>query len=486
MKKVLIPVVLAVALLSGCNVLDKEPLTAIAPSNFFRTAQDAEAAITACYDGLQRKGCYAEVQNLIGNMPSDDCTSQNGDVRTLETINWNASTGQVYDAYRDPYAAINRANAVLKYVPGIEMNPGRRNEILGEARFVRALCYFNLVRLYGGVPLRLLPTETDAAAELNLPRATAEEVYALLIGDLTTAESLVPTSNPARATRGAVNALLARVYLTRRQWAPARQAAAKVLTSGSYSLLPSFNALFPADNKTESIFEIQFSGSADAGTSNTLPDIILPNPPATYSFQKFNIPTAELLSVPDQANDLRWSDQGVVNAGRSHASYVDRGPGSGNDNGPFVYKWRSNGNGFNSSDNYYVLRLAEVYLAYAEAANEEAGPSQDALEHLNMVRQRAGLPGLQLTDPEAANKQSLRREIEKQRRLELAFEGERWFDLIRYARHETADASADHAVTALDVIAQFHNGTRDPNYLLFPIPLAELNTNTQIQQNPGY
>jgi hypothetical protein len=487
MKKILISG-LALALLGGCNVLDKEPLTTIAPSNFFKSAEDAEAAITATYDGLQRKGCYAEVLPLIGEMPSDNCTSSNNDVRPLEIINWFPTTGQVYDAYRDPYVAINRANGVLKYVPAISAMPAsRRNQILGEARFIRALCYFNLVRLYGGVPLRLEPTETGDPTVLNLPRASAEEVYALIVADLTAAEGLTAVNNPSRATKGSVNALQARVYLTLRQWALAKEAANKVLTgSGGYALAPTFSSLYPADNKSESVFEIQFSGSTDVGgTFHTLPDLLLPQPPATYSFQKFNIPTQELIQMADTVNDLRWSYQGDVLAGRNHASYVDGGRGSGNDDGPFVYKWRSNPNGFNSPDNTYVLRLGDVMLMYAEAANELSGPTQDGLDQLNLIRQRAGLAAVLPGDPQAASKQALRTEIDKQRRLELAFEGERWFDLLRYARHEQAEPSADHPVTALDIIEQKRN-TRDANYLLFPIPLAELNTNTQIRQNPGY
>jgi hypothetical protein len=495
MKKLLIPA-FTLTLLAGCNVLDKDPLTTIAPSNFFKTATDAESAITATYDGLQRKGCYAEVLNLVGNMPSDDCSSLSGDVRNLDVINWNSSTGQVYDAFRDPYDAINRANAVLKYVPGISMPTTRRDQILGEARFIRALCYFNLVRLYGAVPLRLEPTETGDPAVLNLARTPVDQVYGQIVSDLTIAEGLTASTNPTRATKGSVDALLARVQLTQRNWAAAKDAANKVLTSGNYSLVQSFNSLYPANNNTqESVFEVQFSGNTDGGTSFTLPDIIMPTPPATYSFQKFNIPTlfrtgssalsTDLTSVVDTINDRRWSYQGTVNAGRNHASYVQgRGPAA-NDRGPFVWKWRSDGNNFNSPDNYYVLRYAEAYLAYAEASNELSGPTQDALDKLNAIRQRAGLVALTTGSPEAASKVTLRAEIDKQRRLELAFEGERWFDLVRYARHELADASARHTVSALDIIAQ-NRSTRDVNYLLFPIPLAELNTNTQIQQNPGY
>ena len=499
MRNYFIPAAFAAALLAGCNVLDKEPLTTIAPTNFFKTATDAESSITAAYDGLQRKGCYAEVLNLVGNMPSDDCTSANGDVRNLEVINWSSTTGQVYDAYRDPYVAINRANAVIKYVPAItNIVAARRDQILGEARFIRALCYFNLVRLYGPVPVRLEPTETGDPAVLNLPRASATDVYNLIVDDLTKAADLMADSNPSRATKSSANALLARVQLTQRNWTAAKDAANKVLTSSRYSLASSFNSLFPADNKAESVFEVQFSGSTDGGTFFSLPDIVMPTPPATYSFQKFNIPTTRfpvvagqpvltgILQAADTVNDLRWSAQGTISPGINHASYVRGVSGGSNDRGPFVWKWRSNGNFFNSPDNYYVLRYAEMYLAYAEASNELLGaPSQDVLDKLNPIRQRAGLAALALTSPQMASKATMRAEIDLQRRLELAFEGERWFDLIRYARHEQADASARHTVSALDVIQQ-NRGSRDVNYLMFPIPLAELNTNTQLQQNPGY
>ncbi|WP_310397771.1 RagB/SusD family nutrient uptake outer membrane protein [Hymenobacter sp.] len=486
MKKLLTPL-LACALLAGCDVLDKDPLPSISPANFFKTADDAEAALTAAYDGIQGTGAYAQELNVVGEMPSDNCTSANGDVAAMENIAWTPTTSQVTNVYREAYIAINRANAVLKYVPALDLPGPRKNSILGEARFLRALSYFNLVKLYGAVPLRLEPTETGDPAVLNLPRTAAEQVYAQVVQDLTEAEALVLPVNPTRATQGAVNALLARVQLTQRNWAAAQAAANAVITGGgNYGLVNNFKSLFPADNRQpESVFEVQYSGSSDGGTSNILPDLLLPSPPATFSFPKFNIPTAELIEYADTVNDLRWRFQGTTLAGRDHASYVDGRRGNGNDRGPFVYKWSSNPNSFNSPDNYYVLRYADVLLMYAEAANEQAGPTADALAKLNLVRQRAGLPALTTASAPAATKQTLRNEIDRQRRLELAFEGERWFDLLRYARHNQAEAGA-HAVTALDIIAQKRQGVRDANYLLFPIPLGELNTNTQIQQNPGY
>ena len=429
----------------------------------------------------------------MGEMPSDNCTSVNGDVNAMNKIIWVATTSQVNNVYRDMYLGVNRANIVLKYVPAVAMDTVRRRRILGEARFIRALCYFNLVRAYGGVPLHTAPVESGAPADVNLARASSDEVYAQVVADLTAAGLQMPASNANRAARNAAYALLARVQLTQRNWAAAQAAAQQVVASGTAALSGSFNSLYPAENKgAESIFEIQYAGNADGG--NILPDLLLPSPLATYSFPKFNIPTPDLLASADTVNDRRWAFAGNVTAasgkvvGRSHVSYLDGKPGrngNNNDAGPFVYKWRSLGNGFNSVDNSYVLRYAEVLLTYAEAANEQSGPTADALAKLNQVRVRAGLPPLTAADPAAASKQTLRDELDRQRRLEMAFEGERWFDLLRYARHTQADGAARHAVTALDVIKQ-QRGTADANYLLFPIPQTELYTNPVIVQNPGF
>lgn len=482
MKKTLLTLLTATLLTSCSSLLEKEPLTSIAPTTYFKSAADAEAGITGTYDALQATGLYSQDLIVMGEMPSDNCTSANNDVRRMDDLTWLSTTSQNSNLYRDAYVGINRANAVLKYVPSISMDEVRRKQIVAEARFLRALYYFDLVKVFGGVPLRLAPTESAAPESLNLPRASAEEVYAQIISDLTAAEPDMPTSNLNRAGKDAASAQLAKVYLYQRQWDLAMQAAGRVITSRGGTPLSDFKSLFPADNRPESIFEVQNSGSADG--NNILPDLLLPSPPATYSFAKFNIPTAELIAYADKDSDLRWKYIGNTNAGRDHVSYVDGGPGSSNDNGPFVYKWPGPPNAFNSPDNTYILRFADVLLMQAEAANELTGPSA-ALTSLNKIRVRAGLEALTAASPQAASKQTMRQEIDRQRRLELAFEGERWFDLLRYARHEQADPSADHAVTALDIIEQ-KRGNRDVNYLVFPLPFGELNTNPNIKQNAGY
>jgi hypothetical protein len=482
MKKLILPI-LAASLLAGCNILEKEPLPSIAPSTFFKSASDAEAGITGAYDALQATGIYSQDLIVMGEMPSDNCTSNNNDVRRMEELTWNSTTSQVINLYRDSYVGVNRANVVLKYVPGIEMPATRRTQILGEAHFLRALNYFNLVKAYGGVPLRLEPTESASPAILNLPRASAEEVYTQIVADLTEAAATMPQRNDKRAGRDAALTLLAKVQLYRRQWQAALDAANQAIANGNYSLAGNFASLFPADNNPESIFEIQNSGSADG--NNILPDLLLPSPPATYSFDKFNIPTGELIGYADTLNDLRWKYVGNTAAGRNHVSFTMKRSSNNAENGFFVYKWPGPPNSFNSPDNTYVLRYAETLLIQAEAANEQSGPAA-ALASLNLIRQRAGLAQLSASSAEAASKQAMRNEIDRQRRLELAFEGERWFDLVRYAQHELADPAADHPVTALDIIASRQNGNRNQNYLVFPIPLGELNTNSNVEQNTGY
>lgn len=470
---------LALSGLAGCDTLDKDPLPNVSPETFFRNAEDAESALVAVYDALQGEGLYGLDLNVVGEMPSDNATSVNGDVTTLDAIAWTPTTKQVNTVWNQSYVAIARANAVIQNVPGVEMNVARRAQIVGEAHWVRALAYFHLARLYGGVPLRTEVITSGSPEVTAIPRASLDETYARVLADLDAADGAVaaqfgsPALDRGRATQGAVDALRAQVLLTRGDWAAAAAAAERVLANPLYQLAPSFDDLWPPGNYPEAIFEAQFAGSPDAGF--VLPDVVLPSPPASYSFPKFNIPTAELLAFTDAEPDARWDFDG-----ESNVSFIQR-PGSGNDGGPFVYKWRSNPSFFNSPDNYTVMRLGGLKLVFAEASNEAQGPNAAALRQLNDVRQRAGLPALTLAG--VPTREAFRAEVDRQRRLELAFEGERWFDLLRYERHEQAGGS--HAVTALDLVEQ-QRGARDATYLLFPIPQNELNNNPAIVQNPGF
>ncbi|RZK88395.1 MAG: RagB/SusD family nutrient uptake outer membrane protein, partial [Hymenobacter sp.] len=244
MKKSILPALGALSLLAGCNFLDKQPLDTISPSSFYQSATDAEAGLTSVYDALQLNGTYGQDMLVMGNMPSDDCTSTNGDVNALEKIIWNSTTSQVGNVYRSNYQGVNRANVVLKYVPTVAMDTARRSQIVGEAKFLRALYYFNLARAYGGVPLRLAPSESGASAsDVNTARSTQDQVYDQVVLDLQQAIQAMANTQANRATKNSARALLARVQLTRRNWAAALAAANSVT---GVTLNATFNSLYPA------------------------------------------------------------------------------------------------------------------------------------------------------------------------------------------------------------------------------------------------
>lgn len=481
---------------TGCtSILDQEPLVNLTEKNALGTAANAEAALSSAYAALLPGQYYGEVMNTITELPGDNTFTANGARTMWDDFTWNPTTDFVGN-YSQIYNAVAKANLIITLVPDVDMDETRRTEIIGEAHFLRALHYFNLVRLYGGVSLYTEPILSGDAATINekglLPRSSVEDTYTLITNDLTIAEQTVPASQPnasqnrCRAIKAVVNALQAKVYLTMGNYLLAKQAAQKVFDIGAlYSLSNDFNALWPAENKGESIFEIQYDPPILGG--GIMPDLMLPSPLATYSFDKYPRPTADFIDhVADKINDKRFRFVGPISSGTSHVAdnYTSFCVGLGSgvvDQGYFIYKWRNTGAlPFNNPDNYPVLRLADIKLIYAEAENEINGPL-NAFGALNEIRLRADLEALTIAD--LPSKEAFRDEVDRQRRLELAFEGERWFDLLRYARDRKA--GIPHVITALDVIKS-KKGTEDETYLLLPLPQSEINSNPKVSQNPGY
>lgn len=480
----------------SCNkILDQAPQTSLTAEYALGTAENAEAALSSAYAALLPGQYYGEVMNTITELPGDNTYTLNGARTMWDNFTWNPTTDFVQN-YSQIYNAVAKTNLIIALVPSVNMDAGRRNEIIGEAHFLRALHYFNLVRLYGGVPLYTEPVLSGDAATINekglRARSTVAEVYAQIESDLEIAAAAVPeaqanaANNRIRAIKGGVYALQAKVFLTQAKWAEAKTAGTNVLNSGAgYTLIPDFDALWPAESNPESIFEINYDPPALGG--GIMPDLMLPYPLATYSFDKYPRPTTDFIdNVADKANDKRFKLLGPIQVGGQHVAdnYASFCVGLGAgvvDQGYFVYKFRNTGSmPFNNPDNYPILRLADVYLMLAEAENELNGPAQ-AFGYLNQVRNRAGLASVTISDfPE---KSAFRKEVDLQRRLELAFEGERWFDLLRYARDKAN--GIDHPITALDIIKQ-KKGTEDATYLLLPLPQSEINSNPKVSQNPGY
>jgi hypothetical protein len=372
------------------------------------------------------------------------------------------------------YSTIGKANLVIDHVmavPDSALTQERRKGILAEASFIRAFMYFQLVQLFGDVPLVLNSVTTfnlDILPELFPPRSPISSVYEQIIKDLETALPDVPVSavNKSYATKGAVNALLAKVYATidPHDWNKVLQYCDAVI-AGPYSLLPNYDELWDNmhENSEESIFEINYEGTSSSGNWGV-------SMFRGMDWKKFNIPSNDLVKAFDDEGDA---------IRKASSIFFDDVTGKWNDpnwpqaNYPFINKWRIVD--MPSPQNYIFIRLADILLLKAEALNEQ-GDVAGASALVNQIRSRVSLP-----NTPANSQDAMRLAIEKERRLELAFEGHRWYDLKRTGRaiEVMNNVKGPDGVTPIG-----YNLT--PNRLVWPIPQAELDKNSNLVQNDGY
>lgn len=475
--------------LSSCNKFtDLTPISEATNENAYTTLKEAEAALTGAYDALQQE--YYVWDNVIfSDVISDNyyAGGDNPEIFAVDKLQIVPTNGRLFTNWGQIYGGIARANTVLEKVPDIE-DPkldenGRREQILGEAYFLRAFHYFNLVKLFGGVPLILTPVEASKSEEYIIPRATEAEVYDQIIADLQAAVMALPDNfsdessvNKARATKGAANALLAKVYAQRvdRDYNQVLTFCEAVINSAAnYRLLDNFAELFDGAhyNNAESIMEVQYTGAPEG---NFGPQMLLPPSLSGDTWRKFITPSHDLVDAFDSESDIVRKNSSIL---FEQVDWLDEFWGNQSDSEvPFAYKWKS-ASGWASSNRQYVLRLGDIILLKAEALNE-LGRTAEARETLNQIRQRAKI-GLS----SANTQETLRVAILKERRLELCQEAQRWDDLKR----------ADLAVEVMNRLNEVDLRTNQPvNYnmsaqkLLLPIPQQELDRNTQLVQNPGY
>jgi len=305
--------------------------------------------------------------------------------------------------WRYLYEAISRANAVIDNVGNInapDLRDARKFEILGEAHFIRATHYFQLVNLWGGVPLILEKVNSTDPEVVFQPRATETEVYAAIIADLETAIDLLPTSWPSRqerATKGAAQATLAKAYAHQPtpDWNAVKTQAEAVINSNVYALLSNYNSLWDGsnENSAESIFEIQYIGGSNE--ANWGPQLWLPPSLTGDNWRKFNTPAKDLLAAFEAMNDEARKDASILMEG----GLPWRDPDYTTGVLPFPFKQRRAG-GFSSPNNFILLRLADIVLLAAEA-NAELNDLNAAKAQLNRVRRRVGLPKLLLPIPQS-------------------------------------------------------------------------------------
>jgi starch-binding outer membrane protein, SusD/RagB family len=438
---------------SACNgVLDAPPTINVPAATAIIDATGARAALAGAYSGLQSANLYGEVLGDWADLLSDNLrhTGTFDTYAQADKHQLRADNGQVQSTWDDSYNDINRANQILAKVPALtDLSDEEKNEILGEAYFLRALNYHNLVKLWGGVPIRLEPVTTPAEAN-TIARSSVAEVYTQILADLSQAEQLI-TAGPEQtrqASLGAAYALEARVKLYQQDWAGAEAAAATVESMG-YELANNFKDLFDASGSDtpEDIFRITFT----------------PTDAQTLSF--FYLPKAlggrwEVAPTTGPAGIIAAFDPASGGDISQYNPTDERGIWSISLAGSRT--WASKFRNPSGDEDIHVIRLGEVILIRAEAL-AHLNRLPEAVDEYNRLRVRAGLA----PDPTTGlTQQGVLAAIARERRLELAFEGDRWPDMVR-----TGQAAAQ-GVPATQ--------------LLLPIPQSELDVDTHLTQNPGY
>ena len=433
------PALLLVAA-AGCDsTLTTDPVDRIPAENAIVDAPTARAALVGAYDALQALSYYGRTFQVLGDLSADNAEHV-GTFQYLGQVDRNqlqADNTAVTNVWIAIYDAISRVNLILQKVPNVTgLTDAQKNQILGEARFLRALHYHNLVKLWGDVPMPLEPLDSPSEAAA-MTRTAKADVYTQILSDLTQAEQLMTTAKQARqASLGAVRALRARVQLYNGQYQAALDAANAVQAMG-YTLVPQFQSLFTDEgtDTPEDIFRVSFT----ATEFNEVGYYYL------FDGRWEVAPTADLYNAYT-AGDLRRG----LTVGKDGSDYE--------------------GTKFPTTigaEDLHVIRFAEVVLVKAEAL-ARLNRLPEAITELNKTRVRAGLAAILATP--LPTQAALLDAISNERRLELALEGDRWPDLIRTGR----------ALTVLNI------PTNRAFQLLYPIPAREITVSPGLTQNPGY
>jgi hypothetical protein len=484
--------VLALLGLLGCRAdfLDLKPNNQVSTDNFYQSTNDFRTAVNAAYAALQDNSLYGSTYIHFAEVPGDDAGVQNpggaGGIAQNEFDQFvvTPQNPSLLTFYSGAYAAIQRCNIVLNRIDASAVPQNFKDQFTGETKFIRALMYFNLVRFFGGVPL-VLPEIQSAEEGYDFSRATAAEVYQQVIADLTDAEAKLPVSytgvDIGRATQGAAKSLLGKVYLTQRNFPAAAAKLKEVIdltgTGGRvYDLAPQYRDNFdPArafSGHREHIFLVLYKtsgiGEGSGFTSGSAP----PNGPIALTGigngnGQFIWPTVQAFNAFSRTDPRRAANVDSVVVNGQLQRYVRKYLQPIYGTVPF--------NAFDSDMNFPVLRFADVLLMYAEALNEAGnGPNAEAYTAINRVRRRAyGVTTAAFDLPAGLSKTAFALAVENERRIELAYEGHRWPDLVRTGR-------AIPVMRALGFDVQ-------PHHLLFPIPQAEIDINPdRMTQNDGY
>lgn len=496
--KYILATILTLTLVScGEDFLNKTDPAALVVSTFYKTQVQAQQAVNGVYGQLQdltlNQWLYAEftTDNTTLHFNMGD-RGQGPDIEAEEFWQVNSGTPNIATLYSNLYAALVNINTTLARMPAATFDETVKKQYEGELKFLRGYYYFLLVQYFGDVIIITEPLQTPAQA-YAYERQPADKVYELIKSDLNFAVNALPAGYDAadkgRATKGAALSLLGKVQLTRKEYGDAAATLRQVLTLG-YALLPNYAEVFDPQRKNhiESIFDVQFQGDNTQGEGSNFIYTFAPlfSDGAVIDFPGqsgggWNVPSRDMIAAYEPG-DLR-----------KEASLQE---GYTNDDGewvpvPFINKYNHPHTIRNvTNDNWPVLRYADVLLMLAEAINEDGGPTAEAYGYLNDVRNRAGLG-----EQSGLDQMSFRTAVLKERRVELAFENHRWFDL---KRTKTPEELADF-LNAYGAIEKANPTTSrggipftpgdyqfSLDEVLFPIPANERRINPALTQNTGY
>lgn len=475
MKKLILLYTYLLLITSCTSLLEEDPKIFISPEAFYQNLEEATSAVYSTYDvlpplyGLLGMPAFADISSNSFKVTSSSAADfQPYDINTIGTTN-----NLVANFWTNSYQGINRANTVINRVPNIPGDDVLKSELIAEAKFMRALLYFNLVRLFGDVPLNL--NETISLDNLNLGRSPQSDIYQQIIDDLIESAKNLPQSpkESGRAFIGAAKSLLAKVYITKGDFLSALPILNEIIESDDFGLMNNYADVFKEanDNGIESIFAVQFNSTTDGNNLNgwCLSQKLSAYVNGTPVFDIIEV-SDELFNsyeIGDNRKQLNAVTEYVTMAGDTINfqalifKYTD---------GIFTDKGESYNNTYNSDVNIPILRFADILLMFAEAENLVNGPTTQAFEALNKVRRRAF--GVDINsgsehDITGLSQEDLNQAIWLERFREFPLEGQQWFDLIRTNRAESTLGISS-------------------NQTLYPIPQRELDINDQLTQNPGY
>jgi starch-binding outer membrane protein, SusD/RagB family len=480
---------------TGCKDFLVEPdKSNFTMENYFTKPEHAESIVNATYESLRAvtgggfNGAPWMMLEFATGLANTELGQAQSSINVRNLVN-NADNEYGNTWWVSSYRGIANANTAIAKIPDIKMDEAPQKRYLGEARFLRAFYYYNLVRIFGKIPLITEPVGLNSP-ELYPEPASEEDVYKQIVADLIEAEAsgLPLTDTNGRASLGAVKSLLSSVYLTmagyplqkgKEYYQKAADKAKEVITANAYTLFGSYDDLhsYATKNKGENIFMVQF-------TSNILPSnwqtsII----PYNQGISAYSDETGAIFANKEFVESYKPGDKRVQEKQFYYRTFTlsDNRSKTVDLGGYYIYKHFDTDAHLKTTSsglNWPILRYAEVLLTFAEAANEANGPSAEAYEAINKIRKRAQLPDLA-----GLSQQDFREAVWRERWYELSFENKTWFDMARLRKAFNVSTGkfenyVGHKFSYGPVLKE--------RELLFPIPTAEIRNNKNLVQNPGY